>query len=343
MKLSSIIQSDLPFVVYKKPYSSKLIVIQQDDTKLHTDNSLKQEGFYFVPFDFDLHPVVVFPAELSTESDYLIRNLELEEKSYSFNLMMNESEQEIHQNKVVKAISLIQAKKIEKVIISRKIEVVTHNFEMYISVLKLMYQRDESFVYLWHHPQIGTWMGVTPELLADYQENTLKTVALAGTLSVQPDLPVNWQIKEINEQKIVSDYIVSQLQAFSDKMEVGKPKTVYQGSIAHIKNEIFAEISLKNITKAIKQLHPTPAVCGTPTKVAKKVIKNIEEYDRKYYTGFLGMKRSNKLYFYVNLRCMEIINKKIFLYVGGGIVIDSIPKKEWQETEFKSRILLDNI
>ncbi len=343
LQLSSLVNFDLPFVVYKQPHSSRVHILQQNTAELVVDKHLEKEGFYFAPYNFEKHPVVVFPSELSEQSDYLIRDFQIGSSDILLAVAIEENEAIIHQQKVQSAIDLIKQKKLEKLIISRRIKVEINNFNLLDALLNLMHNRDESMVYLWHHPKIGTWMGATPELLAKYKENTLQTVALAGTLPVAENTPVSWTIKEINEQKIVSDYIEKQLKVFADHIVVEKPKTVYQGKIAHIKNELSAHISKENISKLVKQLHPTPAVCGLPTKIAQKYIESIEDYDRKYYTGFLGLKSDDTLNFYVNLRCLTHNEEQLYLYVGGGIVADSIPAKEWQETIYKSRVLLDNL
>jgi len=341
-KLSSLVNFDLPFVVYKLPHSSRVQLLQQNTTELFTDKDLKQEGFYFAPYDFDKHPVLILPVQSSSQSDYLLRDFQTTSSSFSLSVLTDENEANQHQQKVAKAVRLIKQNKLEKLIISRRIKVSVNNFNSLDALLSLMRNRDESFVYLWHHPQVGTWLGATPELMANYQDETFQTVALAGTLPVDQNTPVNWSIKEINEQKIVSDYIEKQLKNFTDQVIVEKPKTVYQGSIAHIKNELSAKILHKDLSNLIKKLHPTPAVCGMPTDIAKKYISEIEDYDRKYYTGFLGIKSPQKLQFYVNLRCLEVYDKQLCLYVGGGIVADSIPEKEWQETIYKSDVLLQN-
>ncbi len=111
----------------------------------------------------------------------------------------------------------------------------------------------------------------------------------------------------------------------------------------------------------ISALHPTPAVCGLPKEKAKKFILSEENYDREFYTGFLGelnlqknVQRSrtrrnveNLAYravkketgLYVNLRCMKIEDGKAVLFVGGGITKDSVPEDEWEETVNKAQTM----
>ncbi|NJM80882.1 MAG: hypothetical protein HC854_17015 [Flavobacterium sp.] len=91
----------------------------------------------------------------------------------------------------------------------------------------------------------------------------------------------------------------------------------------------------------LNTLHPTPAVCGLPKDKALQYILENENYDRKFYTGFLGefnTKDTSNLF--VNLRCMEIDTTTVNLYVGCGITSGSDPKKEYIETQNKLGTML---
>ncbi|MEM6517510.1 MAG: chorismate-binding protein, partial [Bacteroidota bacterium] len=110
-------------------------------------------------------------------------------------------------------------------------------------------------------------------------------------------------------------------------------------------------------------LHPTPAVCGFPKLDAKQFILENENYNRQYYTGFLGELNfknrrtrntnrrnvENSAYgsfrlesdLFVNLRCMQIIKNEAHIYVGGGVTRDSTPEKEWEETTNKAATMMD--
>ncbi len=340
MKLSEIIHKNLPFVIYKKPRSGKLSVIQQQTAELLMDQSLTTQGFYFAPYDFETHPAVVFPDKINKEQNFFIREF-ADDGIFLFDSKINQdSAQEEHQKKVAQAIDYISRGDLKKVIISRKQRFDYREFDIFSAVLKLMQTYENSFVYLWHHPAVGTWMGATPELLGKYQFPYFTTVALAGTLPVKPDEPVVWQNKEIEEQKIVTDYIVNTIKQINSSVKAGLPKTVFQGNLAHIQTELQAKIAPDKAKELIRKLHPTPAVCGLPVKKARNLIGKIEEYDRKYYTGFLGKIDNNTMEMYVNLRCMEIFNNFFEIYVGGGIVKNSIPDKEWKETCIKTKVLL---
>jgi isochorismate synthase len=89
-------------------------------------------------------------------------------------------------------------------------------------------------------------------------------------------------------------------------------------------------------------LHPTPAVCGLPKEDSKKFIIENENYDRSYYTGYLGELNTRSVNnelssdLYVNLRSMQIENENAYVYIGCGITKDSDPEKEWEESVNKS-------
>ncbi|NOQ91872.1 MAG: isochorismate synthase, partial [Flavobacteriaceae bacterium] len=65
-----------------------------------------------------------------------------------------------------------------------------------------------------------------------------------------------------------------------------------------------------------------------------------ENYNREFYTGYLGeLNIKEQSHLFVNLRCMQIKNTKAFIYVGGGITLESNPEKEWVETVTKSEVM----
>jgi isochorismate synthase len=217
-------------------------------------------------------------------------------------------------------------------------------------------------VYCLYHPKVGLWLGATPELLFKVEGQQLTTISLAGTKPFNETNEVNWTHKEIEEQQIVTDYIKEQIAPYAKEINVSEVETIKAGNLLHLKSRITSLInpseSLKSIVEA---LHPTPAVCGFPKQKAKDFILQNENYNRAYYTGFLGelnLKQSktrntnrrnveNNAYamvktysnFYVNLRCMQLKDDKALIYVGGGVTKDSIAENEWEETLNKTKTM----
>ena len=91
----------------------------------------------------------------------------------------------------------------------------------------------------------------------------------------------------------------------------------------------------------LELLHPTSAVCGMPKEPSKQFIMENEGFDRGYFSGFLGPVHVGKeTNIFVNLRCMKLLPQQAILYAGAGIIANSIPEKEWNETEIKMQTLL---
>jgi isochorismate synthase len=89
-------------------------------------------------------------------------------------------------------------------------------------------------------------------------------------------------------------------------------------------------------------MHPTPAVCGTPREEAREALGELEPIDRGAYAGPVGWVDANgDGEWAIALRCAEITGKTARLFAGAGIVGDSVPEAEIDETERKFRALLD--
>ena len=194
-----------------------------------------------------------------------------------------------------------------------------------------------AFVYHINTHEFGKWMGATPELLLQKNQNRFKTVSLAGTRKSGSN--EQWGEKEKEEQDIVTNYIIGRVAKFaSNEIEVSDLRTSAIGPVAHIKKEISFQSDKP--AELLISLHPTPAVCGMPKELAFDFIQKHEGYNRELYTGFLGPVTTDKqMDLFVNLRCMKIFNTMANLYIGAGITKDSQAQDEFQETENKAQVL----
>jgi isochorismate synthase len=192
-------------------------------------------------------------------------------------------------------------------------------------------------------------MGATPEPFAFLKNNIFQTSSVAGTkenskkfLGIE-----NWGNKEKQEQNFVSEHIDKVLQTNHWENIVQQGPYVQQaGNLLHLRTDFISNASTSNgnVGDLLNNLHPTPAVCGSPTKEALEIINALEKHDREYYGGFLGpVGMQNPIILFVNLRCMKITGTRLVLYSGGGITIDSNPEDEWHETEIKTGTLLSVI
>jgi isochorismate synthase len=213
--------------------------------------------------------------------------------------------------------------------------------EVLVIFKKMLEAYKNAFVYLWFHPEIGLWMGATPEKLLTSFEGNFKTMALAGTQKYNGTVNVIWQNKEKQEQQYVTDFMLENLKESVESLDVTAPFTVQAGNLLHIRTDISGKLkSADSLENLINILHPTPAVCGLPKAVAANFIMENEGYDRAYYSGYLGeLNINNRTSLFVNLRCMQVENRLVTIYVGGGITADSIPENEWEETVSKAEVM----
>ena len=94
----------------------------------------------------------------------------------------------------------------------------------------------------------------------------------------------------------------------------------------------------------IKALFPGGSVTGAPKEKSMRIIDRLENYSRDIYTGSIGYIQSNgDSIFNIAIRTMTIIDNLGIYPVGGGIIWDSDPKKEWEEAQLKSQIITNKI
>lgn len=198
----------------------------------------------------------------------------------------------------------------------------------------------KAFVYLVSSPLFGTWIGATPEMLIETDGDALKTIALAGTHAI--DDASEWTQKEQEEHRFVVDAIRDTLERNECVIDyLDGPKTVEAGPVQHLRTDFKAHLGSAKAWSVAMDLHPTPAVCGTPRMASLDLLLSREMHDRFLYAGIIGLYEQDRSRLFVNLRCAQLQTGKAYLYLGGGYTTDSIPDREWEETENKSRTLLN--
>ena len=273
---------------------------------------------------------------------------------------------------VTDAVAAIQRGELRKVVLSRTKRV---RFADTPDAIALFDQLCDAYptafisaVYLPETDQI--WISATPErLVSTDADGMFQTVSLAGTQSaMEPDgtpkrvSNAMWSQKEIEEHALVSRYIIDCFKRIRlrEYTEEG-PKTIIAGNLMHLSTCFTVDTQAVRYpqlgTVMLRLLHPTSAVCGTPRDVAFSRIKRHETHDREFYAGFLGpvnidssdvrestygkSSDSTATNLFVHIRCMKIEGNIATLYAGAGLTEDSVPEREWQETEMKCQTLLD--
>lgn len=347
----------IPFVSYRLPDTDDPITLLTDSNikDLETGSTLPKEvmGFVLAPFSPG-GTKVWFEASQVLRGNTIPDDIVYDHQKYeyiqtSIDLPDNTSKGD-YNNQVEAIINAIKNGEVKKVVLSRTIKVPFDSMRMapalFDSLIKVY---PGAFVYLFFFPGTGLWLGATPELLLqerpdETQElSILETMALAGTRL--RGTPEPWKEKEIDEHEWVKKYIsriFNEIEATALKQS--ETYTSPAGNIEHLRTDFKAFLEREKLSLIVDKLHPTPAVCGWPTKQALDIILRTEKHDRSFYSGFLGPVNIDKFTsLFVNLRCMQLSKNEAALYVGGGITAMSNSEDEWNETESKSRTLLSEM
>ncbi len=181
-----------PFVFYRKPGDSTLNFLIQEDDQLHTTTDFTETGFVFAPFESN-SPIILIPGKIESIEDC---DFKVSMPENSLTLDIAETEREQHIQLVSQAIKSIQQTSLQKVVISRTQLASTSTTSPVTLFKRLLDKYPQAFVYVWHHPNVGTWLGATPETLLSLRGSNFETMALAGTQKYNGTIDVQWGQKE---------------------------------------------------------------------------------------------------------------------------------------------------
>lgn len=199
-----------------------------------------------------------------------------------------------------------------------------------------------TYRFLYYTPDTGAWIVATPELLFHYNRisSTAFSMALAGTRR-HTDIPSAWDAKNQCEHEIVSTFIADKLEMCGISPEVSGPVSLSFGEIEHLCTTFMShgtKLTDEQVFAAIDALNPTPALAGYPLEKSLEDISRIESHDRGCYGGIIGLCTDTDILAVVNLRSLRFRGSEYCIFAGGGIMPDSIPENEWDETTAKSAV-----
>ncbi|MFC4565409.1 isochorismate synthase [Nocardiopsis mangrovi] len=201
-------------------------------------------------------------------------------------------------------------------------------------------------------PGARTLIGASPELLVAKKGAAVTANPLAGSAQRSAD-PTKDQRRAVAllasdkdryEHAVVVDAVADGLRPFCRSLRVPpEPELVRTATMWHLSTRISGELHDPATPSAhlARALHPTPAVCGTPTADARDAIAATEPFDRGFYTGAVGHTDARgDGEWVVTIRCADVAGDTLDLFAGGGIVTGSDPEAELAETSAKLRTLL---
>jgi len=348
--LQNSISEKKPFALYALPgedMENLSLLIDKHVDIIRQDELANSEGFIFAPYHTGAQPIYLFsnrdkPNKMPSEESVGKHSFFLKKVKRKTPTVSSRSH---FKDIITTAQNKINLRELDKVVLSRPIIIenisLTAQLASLFSLLCDWYPT--TLKYLVYTPCGQLWMGATPETLIEINNKEITSMSLSGTRKANEN--IEWTQKEIEEHEWVVSYIESALRESNcTNILKRKVKTIKAGPVEHLQTDFSAQ--LENSSRSwdlIFRMHPTPAVCGFPLQNAKDFINQYENYDRSYYTGFLGPVSTTVKKLFVNLRCMQLFPDKLVLYVGAGITADSKPELEWKETELKSKTLLHAI
>ncbi len=187
------------------------------------------------------------------------------------------------------------------------------------------------------------FVGATPERLIRRSGAWVVTHALAGSIARDGDLGgaaarLLASVKDSAEHCFVVDHLRGHLGALCASLEVGdRPRIRELRSLLHLETPVSGRLREDvHILDLVSALHPTPAVGGVPTAAAVRWVRDHEEHPRGWYSGPVGwFDQRGDGDFAVALRALLLTGGRALMFAGAGIVADSDPVAEYQETEVK--------
>lgn len=315
------------FIIFSLPHEKEFYLLS------HKKIGHQKIEFLF----FDSSKNIVFQSnvvkKISLEDSYFT-NLIFQDHSKSILLNINR-----YCSIVDDCIEKIKNKVFKKIIISRIKRFNYLKINLSCSIKNLRIKFPSTFIYFFIKNKI-VWMGATPELLGKISDNLFETISLAGTIFKDSF----FSLKEINEQKIVTNFIKIILKKYSYSIiEMNSNLEYIYDDLKHLITHFKLLINPLNYEKLINELYPTPAICGFPQKKTFNIIQKIEPHNREFYSGKIIINLSFSKMVFINLRCLKIFRNFFEVFVGSGITSDSLSKHEWNETENKIKSILNNL
>ena len=204
-------------------------------------------------------------------------------------------------------------------------------------------------------PQPGhAFLGATPELLARVQGAELETMALAGSIQRGTTAAEDTELaaallastKDRHEHALVVDALRNILQPLSNRLTIAaEPTLLTLSNIHHLYSPVYARLNEEGgVLPLLEALHPTPAMGGTPRQLGLNFIQSNEPTLRGWYAAPVGWIDSGMDgAFAVAIRSAIVQRERAWAYAGAGIVPDSVPQKEWEETAWKFQPIINAV
>ena len=195
-----------------------------------------------------------------------------------------------------------------------------------------------------------SFVGASPELLVRREGRALRSQPLAGSSrrgeSPEEDAELGAALlaspKDRWEHDLAVVTVVEALHPLCRTLRIDpEPSLLRLANVQHLATEVVGELSGDPVPDALSiagAVHPTAAVCGTPSRKALALIRELEGPNRGRYAGPVGWVDANgDGEWAIALRCAELSGTTARLFAGCGIVAQSDPRAELEEARLKLR------
>ena len=245
------------------------------------------------------------------------------------------------------AITAIKSNQLEKVVLARDLSATSNTT---IDIRNLIQRLEIEYPSTWLFLVDGL-IGATPELLVRLSKSLVTSRVLAGTIrksgNEDRDLALAASLakssKDLEEHEYAVKSVADALAPFCSSTNVPEsPFVLHLSNVMHLATDVTGVLNdsakQADIFTLVEKLHPSAAVCGTPTEVAKKLIASLEEMNRGRYSGPVGwIDAHGDGEIAIALRCGQLSadHKSIRIFAGCGIVAGSDPANEYAESQAK--------
>ncbi|PXY13618.1 isochorismate synthase [Corynebacterium striatum] len=311
-----------------------------------------------LPFNPDEAVALTEPASIIREDGPLEPHAYYRQGTLNARVTGFDPEPEEHLRRVDAAIATIQSSKLDKVVLARGVDIefaapVDPRF-VAARLIDLSANRDGFIADLSPAGRPGAMLvGASPEVLVKKQGSTVTAFPLAGSAPRQADKARDHlagqdllrSAKDLHEHAFVVDHLRRILSPLCTTLDAPTtPELINTNEMWHLGTPIAGTLKDPELTALELALlvHPTPAICGTPTEAAQALIETAES-DRGFYAGAVGWcDSSGDGEYMVAIRCAEVAGDGLSAraWAGGGIVESSNSQEELAETTAKLRTIL---
>lgn len=249
------------------------------------------------------------------------------------------------QKNVWDALSLIDKKKLQKVVLARKTSFTFPSFLKPIQVLRKLSQvKGRGYLFFYQPTPDIAFLGASPESLYKRVGNQVYTEAVAGTRkrgkTGEEDETLRDELirspKDLKEFAIVEDHLQKTLLPHLENLTFEERKTILTTPyVQHLYSRLTGTLKKGSDELLLSLLHPTPATLGLPRDAAFDFLLQTEPFARGLYAGPIGWVNQSGAEFAVGIRSCLIEKNHAHLFAAAGILEGSNPASEWEELEAK--------